>query len=150
MRRGLDTAFLVAAEVTAHTDSQSTGQPDMKRCQALRFLAATFPLRRPGDESLVLRVEPQTSRFQYGHAQEWFFLLAGENQRAAGSSAENFDHSEADGQILFGAIGELIGAPRGGPDAELAQHAGRKKGVRRPGIHERRAFPGLARSRKRS
>ena len=116
-------------------------------CHGLTFFPVTFPFGRPRDEPLVLRIEPQTSRFQYGHAQEWFFFLAGEDQRAAGSSSENFDHSEADRQILFGAISEFIGAPRGWLDAELAQHASRKKGVRRSCIHEDLAFPRLGRAR---
>jgi len=111
---------------------------------SLRPRLATFPFGRPGDEALVLRIKPQPGRFQHGHAQERFLFLAGEDQRAAGSSTENFDHAKPDRQILKGAIGAFIGSPRGGLDAQLAQHAGRKEGVRRPGTHERRAFPGLA------
>src|SRR5207245_9516967 len=94
----------------------------MSLCQDLAFLPAVFSLGRPGDKALVLRIEPQTSRFQDGHAQEWFFFLAGEDQRAASRPSENFNHSEADRQILFRAIGEFIGSSCGGLDATLTKH----------------------------
>ena len=59
-------------------------------------LPAAFPFGRSGDEPFVLRIAPETSRFEHGDAKERFFFLAGEDQRAAGSSPENFNHSEAD------------------------------------------------------
>src|SRR5207237_1383570 len=118
--------------------------------RAFGLLPARLPLGRPRNESLVVRIEPQTGRFQYCHAQERFFFLAGEDQCAAGSTSKNLNDPETNRQILLRAIGEFIRATGRWLNAELAQHAGRKKGVGRYGIHHHTAFPSLGRARKRS
>src|SRR5262249_44455092 len=124
--------------------------PNAVELPGLTSLRASLPLGSPGDEALVLRIQPQPCGFEYRHTQQWFFFFAGEDESATGRPSENFDHSEADRQFLLGTIGELIGTPARRAYAQFAQHASWKEGIGCPGIHERPAFPGLARICKRS
>src|SRR5947199_7190894 len=72
---------------------------------------ARLSLRGARDELLALRVDAETDGFQDGHAQQWFFLVAGKDQGAPRGPAEHLDDAEANRQFLFGAVGEFISAP---------------------------------------
>jgi hypothetical protein len=82
-------------------------------------LTAPLSLRRAGDESLPLRVDPEPGRFEDRDPQQRFFFLPGEHQSAPGRLAEHFDYAETNRQLLFGPIGKFIGAPVGRLDAEF-------------------------------